>query len=132
MRGLEINKVYVYYAMYGGIEDIKDPDGNSTGETRKSYGLPVKIRIRVSPNKGEVSAQYFGSSLDYDSAMVTNENLPIDEYSILWIGRVPTLENGKYPIDLDGNLLTGHTHVVVRVAKDIDVAQYAIKKLSVG
>lgn len=130
MRSLEINKVKVFYALYLGKEDILDEDGNSAGETRNAYALPVQIRIRVSPNKGEATNQFFGTSLDYDSTMITTDTLPLDEFSIVWIGKIPELTDGAYPIDLDGSLLTGHTHKVVRVAKDINVTQYAIKKIN--
>ena len=130
MRSMERNKVDVWYALYSGKQAILDSDGNETGEYTSGYGLPVKIRIRVSPNKGEATNQLFGTLLDYDSTMITTDALPIDEFSILWIGKEPILENGAYPLDSNGNQITGHTHTVVRVAKDINVTQYAIKKVN--
>ena len=130
MRSLERNKVPVWYALYTGKEEILDEEGNKTGEYRNSYAPPIQIRIRVSPNKGEAQSEAFGMSLDYDCTMITTDALPIDEFSILWIGKEPILENGAYPLDSNGNQITGHTHVVVRVAKDINVTQYAIKKVS--
>jgi hypothetical protein len=130
MRSLEINKTTVYYALYLGKQPILDENGDETGEFTKGYALPVKTRIRVSPNKGETNSQYFGAILDYDSTMVTNDILPLDEYSILWIGKTPELIDGTYPLDTSGNQITGHTHSVVRVAKDINVTQYAIKKVN--
>lgn len=130
MRSLDRNKVDVWYALYLGKEDILDENDNSTGETRNSYGVPVLTSIRVSPNKGEAQSEAFGLNLDYDSTMITTDNLPIDEFSILWIQKTPELVSGEYPIDADTeNLITAHTHVVVRVAKDINVTQYAIKKV---
>ena len=130
MRSLEINKVTVYYALFLGKQPILDSEGNETGEYTSCYALPVKTRIRVSPNKGETNSQYFGVSLDYDSTMVTTDNIPVDEFSILWIGKSPELVDGTYQIDAAGNQITNHTHVVVRVAKDINVSQYAIKKVN--
>lgn len=130
MRSMEINKVPVWYALYAGKQPILDSEGNETGEYINGYALPVQIRIRVSPNRGEATNQFFGTLLDYDSTMVTTDNLPIDEYSILWVGKSPELTDGAYPIDSNGNQLTGHTHKVVKVAKDINVTQYAIKKVN--
>lgn len=130
MRSMERNKVDVWYALYSEKQPIIDSEGYETGEYANGYLPPVKIRIRVSPNKGEATNQFFGTLLDYDSTMVTTDNLPIDEYSILWIGKVPELVDGAYPVDIEGNQITGHTHTVVRVAKDINVTQYAIKKVS--
>lgn len=130
MRSMEINKTTVFYALYTGKQPILDDEGYETGEYTSGYALPVQIRIRVSPNKGEATNQLFGTTLDYDSIMITTEDLPIDEFSILWIGREPELVDGAYPPDSNGNQITGHTHVVVMVAKDINVTQYAIKKVS--
>lgn len=130
MRSMERNKVDVWYALYNGKLPILDENGDETGEYTNGYALPVQIRIRVSPNMGEATNQLFGTLLDYDSTMITTDNLPIDEYSIIWIGKTPVLNDGAYPVDLDGNLITGHTHTVVRVAKDINVTQYAIKKIN--
>lgn len=130
MRSMEINKISVWYALYTEKQPILDDEGYETGEYTSGYALPVKIRIRVSPNNGEVTNNVFGALLDYDNTMVTTDDLPIDEYSILWVGKSPMLENGAYPLDSNGNQLTGHTHKVVKVAKDINVTQYAIKKVN--
>lgn len=132
MRSLEINKTQIYYALYLGTQPIYDEDGNDTGEKRSIYGLPVNLRIRVSPNKGETQSETFGLDISYDSTMVTTASLPIDEFSILWLGKTPQLENSQYPLDSEGNQITGHTHTVVRVAKDINVTQYAIKRVSMN
>jgi len=132
MRSLEINKTKIYYALYLGMQPIYDDEGNDTGEKRSTYGLPVDVRIRVAPNKGEAQSETFGLDISYDSTMVTTDSLPIDEFSILWIGKTPHLENGQYPLDSEGNQITGHTHTVVRVAKDINVTQYAIKRVSMN
>jgi hypothetical protein len=130
MRSCERNKVSIWYALFQGKQPILDGSGNETGEYRNGYALPIQIRIRVSPNKGETTAQFFGSLLDYDSTMITTDALPVDEFSIIWIGKSPELSNGAYPLDSEGNQITGHTHSVVRVAKDINVTQYAIKKVN--
>lgn len=132
MRSLEINKVKIWYALYLGKEDILDENGDSIGETRKAYSLPVPIKIRVTPNRGEAVNQFFGTMLDYDSIMIVSEEdeLPIDEYSLLWIRKTPELVDGAYPVDDSGNLITGHTHTVTMVAEDINVTQYAIKRVN--
>lgn len=127
---MEINKVPAWYALYNGKQPILDSEGNETGEYTSGYGLPVQIRIRVSPNKGEATNQLFGTLLDYDSTMITTDDLPIDEYSLIWINKTPELIDGDYPLDSEGNQITGHTHKVVRVANDINVTQYAIKKVN--
>ena len=70
MRSLERNKVVVWYALYNGMQPVLDEWGNDTGQVAPSYSNPLKIKIRVSPNKGESQSQAFGLSLDYDRTMV--------------------------------------------------------------
>lgn len=138
MMDLEANKSRIYYALYQGQVPVYDDEGNNTGAKRTGYSVPVPARLRVCPNKGEANAEPFGQSLDYDSIMITTEDLPIDEHSLVWVRKVPALEeDGFYPIDeASGEYITGHTHVVKMVAPDetdfggLQGIQYAIKRVT--
>lgn len=138
MMDLEVNKSKIYYALYLGQVPILDEDGNLAGGKRKTYSAPEIAYLRVCPSKGEADSQAFGLTLDYDSVMITTENLPIDEHSLVWIRKTPMLESdGKYPIDeASGEYITGHTHEVKRVAPDetylggLQGIQYAIKAVT--
>lgn len=122
MRSLERNKQVVWYALYSGMAPVLDEWGNDTGQVAPSYSNPVKFKARVSPNKGSSSEEAFGIMTDYDRAIVTTDNLPITETSILWIGIMPIIET-------DGSTLTAHDYKVVKVAPDLNVKQYAVKKV---
>jgi len=122
MRSLERNKVVVWYALYNGMQPVLDEWGNDTGQIAPSYSNPLKIKIRVSPNKGESQSQAFGLSLDYDRTMVGTDNFPITETSVLWIDTLPIIET-------NGTTTTPFDYTVKRVAKDINQHQYAIKKV---
>ena len=133
MRSLEINKQTIWYALYMGKEAVKDEEGNDTGEVKVQYSNPVSVRIRVSPNQGESYAHPFGTLTDYDRTMVTTDKLPIDENSILWVDSIPELEaDGSLKLNENGMPITPHDYIVKKVAPDINVTQYAIKKVSIN
>ena len=123
MRSMERNKTTIYYALYQGKQPVLDDDGYETGEYINGYSDPIKFNIRVSPNKGNSENEVFGKNLDYDRAMSTSDKrFPIDEFSILWVDKVPVIED-------DGTTNTPHDFTVVRVAKDLNEWVYAIKKV---
>lgn len=117
MRSLARNKQKIYYALYGGKEDIRDEWGNLTGESHLTYGDPVEYRINVSAARGTADVEQFGINANYAKTMVTNDlSCPIDETTRLWIGIEPTKP---------------HNYVVVSVAKSINSITYAIREVSV-
>jgi hypothetical protein len=122
MRSLERNKVNLYYALYKGMAPVLDENGNDTGQTAPSYYNPVKIRARVSPNKGEANTEAFGLTADYDRVISTTDTLPLTETSVLWIDTLPVLET-------DGTTKTPFDYKVTKVAPDINQHQYAVKKV---
>ena len=117
MRSLERNKRTIYYALYTGNEEIKDSNNYATGEYRKSYSTPVKLRINVSAARGTAYTREFGDFQDYDKTMITTDDLPIDENTILWIDDLDT----THP----------HDYEVMKVAKSLNQTQYAINKVKV-
>lgn len=122
MRSLERNKINLWYALYSDKIPVVDEYGNEVGQYTNGYLNPVKTRQRVSPNKGNSTEEAFGIMADYDRVIVTTDNLPLTEASILWINVVPE-------IDEDGSTTTPHDFKVVKVAPDINVRQYAIKRV---
>lgn len=139
MRGLKRNQNTLYYQLYS--ENIPiyetDLDGNIvtdpitdepllTGETKVGYSDPVEFRANVSAARGEAQSDPFGIDLSYDKTMVTCDmDLPIDELSVLFIDKKP--EFGA-----DGNLANSADYKVVKVAKSLNSALYAIKKITEG
>ena len=116
MRDLRRNKQQIFVSLLNVSAD-QDEWGNTIDV--KSYGEPFAMSISISANKGEASAQAFGTDLNYDREMSTHDmNCPIDEYSHLW---------------LDGrNTEETHNYVVKAVSKSLNCIRYAIKKVDVS
>ena len=116
MRDAEKNKVKIHYALINVISE-EDGWGNTKGVT--DYSSPEELKISVSANKGEASAQAFGADLQYDREMTTHDmSCPIDEYSHLW---------------LDGRSIEEtHNYEVAAVSKSLNCIRYAIRKVNVS
>lgn len=116
MRDMRINQQTVWCSLRNVTSD-KDEWGNTVDI--KDYGKPIKMSMSVSANKGSITAQAFGSDLNYDREMSTHDmNCPIDEYSRLW---------------LDGRKTTEpHNYVVVAVSKSLNCIRYAIRRVDVS
>ena len=121
MRSMERNKIELWYSLYSNKAPILNELGQETGEYTSGYLNPVKTKARVSPNRGESQVEAFGIMIDYDRTIVTTDNLPLDEKSIVWIETTPELEE-------DGSTATPYDYDVKKVAKDLNVNQFAIKK----
>ncbi len=120
MRCLSRNKQTIYYALYIGETETRDADGYLTGERPAEYSEPVAVRMNVSAARGSAELDQFGAGTDYTHTLVSCDmDCPINENSILWIGRTP--ENG-----------TPHNFVVSRVAKSLNSVTYAVREVSVG
>lgn len=122
LKDLRINQVPFWYQQFVGEEDILDEDGNLTGETRKVYSNPVEAWARISPNTGQAESSPFGINTDYDKAISTVQNLPIDEFSRLFIDVVPV-------INADGSTDTEPDYRCVVPKKDLQQNVWAIKKI---
>lgn len=151
MRDCSKNKVKIWYALRNVIAE-SDDWGNTKDAT--TYGHPVELKISLSANKGEASAQAFGADLEYDREMVTYDtSCPIDEYSHLWIDElsitdnvVKTVwgENGTIYIDEKGSVLkvdeTGisvqktkaHNYEVAAVSRSLNCVRYAIRRVNIS
>lgn len=116
MRDAEKNKVCIFYALRNVAKD-KDEWGNTKDVT--TYGEPIKLKISVSANKGEASAQAFGADLRYDREMVIHDmSCPIDEYSRLWLDGRETTET--------------HNYEVAAVSKSLNCIRYAVRRVNVS
>jgi hypothetical protein len=122
MRSLERNKRDIYYRLYSDKIPVLDEYGNETGTYISGYQNPVKVKIRVSPNRGTSTEETFGITADYDRVLIGTEKLPLTETSVCYIDVVPVLKE-------DGSTDTAHDYKVTKVAEDINIYQYAIKKV---
>lgn len=116
MRDAEKNKVSIWYALRNVGKD-KDEWGNTKDVT--TYGEPIKLKISVSGDKGEASAQAFGTDIKYERQMSTHDmSCPIDEYTHLW---------------LDGrSIKETHNYEVAAVSKSLNCIRYALRRVNVS
>ena len=116
MRDLIRNQQTVWYSLLN-VKAEKDEWGNTVDI--KEYGEPMSIKMSVSANKGNISAQAFGTDLNYDREMSThNMNCPIDEYTRLWLDGRKTNET--------------HNYEIVAVSKSLNCIRYAIRRVNVS
>lgn len=116
MRDSEKNKVSIWYALRN-VEKEEDEWGNTKDVT--TYGDPIKLKISVSGDKGEASAQAFGTDIKYERQMSTHDmSCPIDEYTHLW---------------LDGrSIKETHNYEVAAVSKSFNCIRYALRRVNVS
>lgn len=125
--------VTFYYAPYEGKNEITDEYGNVTGQYEVVYGNPVKMMGNISASVGEIQNRQFGDSENYDKVIALgNPNTPIDEYSVLWVDKSPSLNNdGSLTTNASGEVETPHDYIVKRVARSLNYVSIAISKVNV-
>lgn len=125
MRCLARNKSVFYYALFNSKNEIRDDDGFFTGGYELKYGNPVKEMANISAARGETNMRQFGENIPYDKVIVMEEpNVAIDEYAILWVDRLPVLNE-------DGTTNTPHDYVVKQVARSLNSVSLAVAKVDV-
>lgn len=115
MRDLRRNQVPFWYSLYVGKEDVLK-DGCKTGQKREIYTTPFRAEARISNTTGESDAEMFGANLQYDRVISTVQDLPINEYSRIWV-------------DADPETGAKHDYVVKRVARGLTQNLWAIAKV---
>lgn len=134
MKCLARNKVTFYYALYTGKSAIVNTQGQDTGEEKNTYSDPVAYKANISAAKGETEVRQFGDNLAYDRVIVLDNTAPaINEYSILWVDTIPTLDDqGKLATGQTGEVITPHDYIVKKVAKSLNSVLVAISKVKVS
>ena len=122
MFDLEENQREFYYQLYITETDELDEEGNLTGDTKLVYSAPIKAKAMISENTSETAEMPFGKDLVYDKMISTVQDLPIDEYSRLFIDVVPVLNE-------DGTTDTKPDYEVKKVAKGIYQKVWAIQRI---
>jgi hypothetical protein len=133
MRCLTRNKTPFYYARHDKQDEIKDEYGNATGQYKVLYTEPIKVSGNISAARGEIQSRQFGESEIYDKVIVLDDpNIPIDEYSILWVDNQPSLDsNGHLTLNEKGEVITPHDYIVKKVARSLNNVSIAISKVFV-
>ena len=143
MRTLKRNQREIYYATLIKGEPLTDERGNETGEYSMVYSDPSPIRINVSAAQRRLETRQFGQMENYDRTLITDDmDCPIDESSILWIDNLDTTKVTWIMLkdltwgDIEGKswevLTIPHDYVVTKVARSLNVIQYAVRKVNVS
>lgn len=118
MRVLSRNKQSFYYANYEGVTQVRDSDGNLTGDEEIKYSEPKHLKGVITMEKGTVESSLFGLNDVYDRVIILNkEDDVINEHSVLWID--VTTDNP-------------YNFIVTKVAKSLNFVQLAIRKVEVS
>ena len=90
MRTSQRNKRPVAYAFYNGVTELKDDDGNYTGEYEVIYTNPVGSLMNVSGGRGQADISLFGLTQTF-SRTATTEDLetPFNTETVFWIENMP-------------------------------------------
>lgn len=116
MRDLKRNQVPFWYSLYLGKEPVLK-NGFETGQYKEKYSEPIQAKARISRTGGDIALEEFGISLRYDGLISSVQDLPIDEYSRLWVDVSPNEKADNYD------------YKVKRVAKDLNSHVWAIEKV---
>lgn len=91
MRTCQRNKRTIYYALYNGLTEVVDGDGNYTGEQAVSYATPVQTRMNVSGGRGQAEIELFGVDNPFTRTVVTDDlTTPFNTDTVFWFEMAPT------------------------------------------
>lgn len=90
MRTAQRNKREIWYALYNGVTDVVDDDGNYTGEQTVSYGTPTLARMNMSGGRGQAEIELFGVDNPFTHTAVTDDlATEFTTDTIWWFGVTP-------------------------------------------
>ena len=97
MRLNQRNKRTIYYALYTGQDELRDSDGNLTGENPPQYGEIVTARMNVSGGKGRAEIELFGIDTPFTKVAVTDDlKTPFDTDTVFWFENDPLTDEHNY------------------------------------
>lgn len=120
MRLLERNKQTIYYRNFDQMTPIT-VDGLETGEYEKTYGSMNIVRAYVKSAVGVSSAEPFGDFTSKQRTIYLEGATDINEYSQIWVGVDPVLENGEPTVP--------HNFDVIGVAQGLNHTRISIRKV---
>lgn len=99
MRTSQRDKRPVAYAFYEGITELKNDEGEYTGEYTVSYSTPVKSLMNVSGGRGAADVAMFGLNASYSRSIVTDDlETPFSVETVFWIDADPDTEPHDYRV----------------------------------
>ena len=120
MRAIKRNMRTFHYSLLEGDSDVRDYNGNYL--PKYSEAIPMKANISAAYGSAEV--EQFGTNLDYDRVIVTDDvSCPIDEQSVLFVDVEPSFDDQGKPLG---------DYMVMRVARSLNSISYAISKVTMS
>ncbi len=99
MRIVNRNKRPVAYARYAGSEELKDSQGNYTGEYEVSYTKPVKTLMNVSGGRGQADISLFGLTQTFSRTAATDDlDTQFDTQTVFWVEKDPDTDPFDYRV----------------------------------
>ena len=93
MRTALRNKRTIWYALYKGVEDVIDEDGNYTGEQRIMYDTPVLAHMNVSGGRGKADIELFGVDNPFTMTCVTDDlKTEFNTDTVFWFRANPSTD----------------------------------------
>ncbi len=90
MRTVQRNKRTISYALYQGVTDVVDSEGNLTGEQTITYANPVTTRMNVSGGRGRAEIELFGMENPFTHTVVTDDlTTQFDTDTVWWYEASP-------------------------------------------
>jgi hypothetical protein len=97
MRTVQRNKREISYALYSGVTDVVDSEGNLTGEHPVIYATPVTTRMNVCGGRGRAEIELFGVDNPFTRTVVTDDlTTPFNTDTIWWFEANPATEPHNY------------------------------------
>ena len=123
MRTSQRDKRPIWYALYQGVTDVTDADGNLNGEQAVSYTDPVKAMMNVSGGRGQAAIEAFGIENPFTVSAVTGDlTTPFNTDTIFWFGIDPVSASGEN---------VAHNFICTGVARTINGVVLALKELDI-
>ena len=116
MKMCERNKKTFYFRPYAGKTAEIDENGYETGNSIVAYGDLVTARASISPNKGKASVEMFGSDLNYNKTIITDDMAcTMNENSVVWLDNDPETEPYDYTVVAKAEGLLSISYAIRRV-----------------
>lgn len=99
MRTVKRNKRPVAYAFYNGVTELKDGNGNYTGEYEVTYTTPVSALMNVSGGRGQADIALFGLTQTFARTATTEDlETPFNTETVFWVEKDPATEPFDYRV----------------------------------
>lgn len=102
MRNQKINQKSYYALNFIDVVDVRDNEGNLTGEKRIVYSEPIEFKTHISGASGVSIIDSNGINIDYDKSFLITvgelEKLGFNENTVFFIDTKPSYDKYDHPL----------------------------------